>query len=74
MRTPFTLFNDATGFMEARNADGSWAGEDNGWTEGKSRVSKSDHVRDVNLQVINGLIRLMWSTISPSLSGDAGET
>ena len=35
LRTPFTLFNDATGFMEARNADGSWAGEDNGWTEGK---------------------------------------
>ena len=35
LKTPFTLFNDATGFMEARNADGSWAGEDNGWTEGK---------------------------------------
>lgn len=34
MRAPFLLFNDATGFMEARNADGSWAGEDNGWTEG----------------------------------------
>jgi len=34
MRAPFSLFNDATGFMEARNADGSWAGEDNGWTEG----------------------------------------
>ena len=35
MRAPFLLFNDATGFMEARNADGSWAGEDNGWTEGE---------------------------------------
>jgi len=34
MRAPFTLFNDATGFMEARNADGTWAGEDSGWTEG----------------------------------------
>ncbi|KAH6899571.1 alpha-1,2-mannosidase [Coprinopsis sp. MPI-PUGE-AT-0042] len=34
MRTPFTLYNDETGFMEARNADGSWAGEDRGWTEG----------------------------------------
>ena len=34
MRAPFTLFNDKTGFMEARNADGTWAGEDNGWTEG----------------------------------------
>src|SRR6266545_5916335 len=34
MRTPFTLFNDLTGFMEARNKDGSWAGETRGWTEG----------------------------------------
>ena len=36
-------------------------------------ASKSGHIHDVNLQVINGLIRLMWSTISPSSSGDAGE-
>ena len=35
MRAPFTLFNDDTGFMEARNADGSWAGGDRGWTEGR---------------------------------------
>ena len=34
MRTPFTLFNDQTGFMEARNKDGSWAGDNRGWTEG----------------------------------------
>lgn len=34
MRTPFLIYNNATGFMEARNADGSWAGPDNGWTEG----------------------------------------
>jgi putative alpha-1,2-mannosidase len=34
LRTPFTLFNADTGFMEARNQDGSWAGEDCGWTEG----------------------------------------
>ena len=34
MRTPFTLFNDQTGFMEARNRDGSWAGDTRGWTEG----------------------------------------
>ena len=38
------------------------------------RASKSGHIRDVRLQVINGLIRLMWSTIFPSSSGDAGET
>ena len=34
MRTPFLIYNNATGFMEARNANGSWAGPDNGWTEG----------------------------------------
>jgi len=28
------LWNDNTGFMEARNFDGDWAGEDAGWTEG----------------------------------------
>lgn len=28
------LFNNATGFIEARNSDGSWAGEAVGWTEG----------------------------------------
>jgi putative alpha-1,2-mannosidase len=33
-RNAFTLFNSETGFMEARNADGSWAGQDAGWTEG----------------------------------------
>ena len=33
MRTPFSIYNNASGFMEARNADGSWAGQDNGWTE-----------------------------------------
>jgi putative alpha-1,2-mannosidase len=34
MRAPFSIYNNATGFMEARNVDGSWAGPDNGWTEG----------------------------------------
>ena len=34
MRTPFSIYNNATGFMEARNANGTWAGPDNGWTEG----------------------------------------
>jgi predicted alpha-1,2-mannosidase len=28
------LFNRNTGFMQARNSDGSWAAEDVGWTEG----------------------------------------
>jgi len=31
---PSTIFNNATGFMEARNASSAWAGPDNGWTEG----------------------------------------
>ena len=34
MNNPFTIYNDATGFMEARNKDGSWAGPNRGWTEG----------------------------------------
>jgi putative alpha-1,2-mannosidase len=28
------LWNANTGFMEARNSDGSWAGDRAGWTEG----------------------------------------
>jgi predicted alpha-1,2-mannosidase len=28
------VFNHATGFMEAKNSDGKWAGEKEGWTEG----------------------------------------
>lgn len=28
------LWNADTGFMEAKNSDGSWAGETAGWTEG----------------------------------------
>ena len=34
MTAPFTIFNHDTGFMEARNASGAWAGQDAGWTEG----------------------------------------
>jgi putative alpha-1,2-mannosidase len=28
------VWNSETGFMQARNSDGSWAGEEIGWTEG----------------------------------------
>lgn len=28
------MWNAEIGFMESRNSDGSWAGEDEGWTEG----------------------------------------
>ena len=45
---PFTIFNNDTGFMEARNADGSWAGQDAGWTEGDMWAYTFDVVHDVN--------------------------
>jgi putative alpha-1,2-mannosidase len=44
---PFTIFNPSSGFMEARNSDGSWAGEDNGWTEGDKWAYTFDVVHDV---------------------------
>ncbi|KAJ7775658.1 glycoside hydrolase family 92 protein [Mycena maculata] len=47
MSAPFTLFNEATGFMEARNASGAWAGEDAGWTEGDKWAYSFDVVHDV---------------------------
>jgi predicted alpha-1,2-mannosidase len=33
-----TLFNPASGFMQARNLDGSWASPEEGWTEGDQWV------------------------------------
>ncbi|KAL0948857.1 hypothetical protein HGRIS_008977 [Hohenbuehelia grisea] len=42
-----SIFNDETGFMEARNADGSWAGEDEGWTEGDKWAYSFDVVHDI---------------------------
>ena len=48
------LFNPATGFMEARNSDGSWAGENAGWTEGGKWVYTWAVMHD-----IPGLVRLM---------------
>ena len=47
LTTPFTIFNNATGFMEARNRDGSWAGQDEGWTEGDMWAYTFDVVHDV---------------------------
>jgi hypothetical protein len=34
MEAPFTIWNPKTKFMEARNANGTFAGQDAGWTEG----------------------------------------
>ncbi|KAG5341393.1 hypothetical protein C0989_010922 [Termitomyces sp. Mn162] len=47
LRAPFTIFNPDTGFMEARNADGTWAGEDHGWTEGDKWAYSFDVVHDI---------------------------
>ncbi|KAG5643250.1 hypothetical protein DXG03_001300, partial [Asterophora parasitica] len=47
LRAPFTLFNSKTGFMEARNANGSWAGPDNGWTEGDKWAYSFNVVHDI---------------------------
>ena len=69
MRTPFLIYNNATGFMEARNANGTWAGPDNGWTEG---MYHSTFARVVNNPFwftdkgINGLIHSMWCMIYQS--------
>ncbi|KAJ7476835.1 glycosyl hydrolase family 92-domain-containing protein, partial [Mycena galericulata] len=52
MAAPFTLFNDATGFMEARNASGALAGEDAGWTEGDKWAYSFDVVHDVAALVL----------------------
>jgi putative alpha-1,2-mannosidase len=34
MEAPFSIWNSETKFMEARNANGSFAGQTAGWTEG----------------------------------------
>ncbi len=48
------LFNPQTGFMQARNADGSWADPRDGWTEGSKWVYTLDVLHD-----IPGLVQLM---------------
>lgn len=47
LRTPFNIFNNATGFMEAKNVSGVWAGQDVGWTEGDMWAYTFDVVHDV---------------------------
>lgn len=53
---PFAIYNNDTGFMEARNANGSWAGPDAGWTEGDKWAYSFDVVQDVDrlIQVRGG--------------------
>ncbi|EJD03735.1 glycoside hydrolase family 92 protein [Fomitiporia mediterranea MF3/22] len=42
-----SIFNNGTGFMEARNASGAWAGEDQGWTEGDMWAYTFDVPQDI---------------------------
>ncbi len=44
---PFKIFNDETGFMEARDANGSFAGPDAGWTEGDKWIYTFDVVQNI---------------------------
>lgn len=48
MVAPFTIYNNETDFMEARNASGAWAGEDEGWTEGDKWAYSFDVVHAVD--------------------------
>jgi putative alpha-1,2-mannosidase len=60
---PFTIYNNDTGFMEARNANGSWAGPDAGWTEGDKWAYSFDVVQDIDrlIQVRGGKNRFVKS-------------
>ncbi len=48
------IFNKSTGFMQARNYDGSWAAPDAGWTEGNTWVYTWAVMQD-----LPGLMKLM---------------
>jgi putative alpha-1,2-mannosidase len=51
LTSPFVIYNNVTGFMEARNRDGTWAGQDEGWTEGDMWAYTFDVVHDVEALV-----------------------
>jgi putative alpha-1,2-mannosidase len=63
---PFTIYNNDTGFMEARNANGSWAGPDEGWTEGDKWAYSFDVVQNMD-----GLINVRGGKTSFIQSLDA---
>ncbi len=50
------IFNPATGFMQAKNADGSWASADAGWTEGDKWVYLFAPLHDIAgvMQLLGG--------------------
>ena len=41
-----SIYNPTTGFMEAKNANGTWAGSDQGWTEGDDWIYTFDVMHD----------------------------
>ncbi|EGO27344.1 glycoside hydrolase family 92 protein [Serpula lacrymans var. lacrymans S7.9] len=47
MTNPWLIFNATSGFMEARNSSGAWAGSAAGWTEGDEWVYTFDVIQDV---------------------------
>ena len=51
-----SIFNSETGFMEARNASGAWAGQNRGWTEGVMWAYTFDVPHDIEglAQLIGG--------------------
>src|SRR5207248_3248443 len=65
------LFNTKTGFMQARNSDGSWADPGVGWTEGDTWVYTWSPLHDVP-----GLMKLMGSPLfqKVALSLPGGKT
>jgi putative alpha-1,2-mannosidase len=52
MTAPFTIFNNATNFMESRNANGSLAGQDAGWTEGDMWIYSFDVVHAIDKLIV----------------------
>jgi predicted alpha-1,2-mannosidase len=59
------LFNPARGFMQARNADGTWASPDDGWTEGDQWVYLFAALHDVP-----GVVQLLGGPQAASVKLD----
>ena len=65
------LYNPATGFMQARNADGSWADPDAGWTEGDKWVYTYSVLHDVpGLMALMGGADKYNATLDEHFRGD----
>ena len=47
LASPWTIFNNDTGFMQARRSNGSWGAVTAGWTEGDKWAYTFDVVHDV---------------------------